>query len=115
MLSLFPSVVAFLVALYQNKQLIGRNGLLPAQLYLEQVRNSFQSSNSSMFPWQLVGAVPTIFWWIPESHIDVGLDAMATIGLILSGTLIVVGGGNAIIFFVLWLLYQSISNVGQRW
>ena len=39
---LFTAVVAFLVALNQNKELLGRNGLLPIPTYLSKLRKHFQ-------------------------------------------------------------------------
>ena len=35
-------VVAFLVALHQNKELLGDNGLLPIPLYFNKLRGYFQ-------------------------------------------------------------------------
>ena len=104
-------VVAFLIALYQNKQLLGRNGLLPIHLYLQNIRESISSESS----WKLNSVVPTLFWWVPEEYIDISLDSMATVGLVVSGTMVFLGAGNVIMFFILWGLYQSLSNVGQRW
>ena len=46
---------------------------------------------------------------------DFALDAVAYGGLVLSGFLIVWGAGNAVIFALLWALYHSLVNVGQRW
>ena len=39
---LFPPVVAFLVALHQNKELLGSNGLLPIPLYFSRLKNYFE-------------------------------------------------------------------------
>ena len=104
-------VVAFLIALYQNKQLLGRNGLLPIHLYLQNIRENIGSDSS----WKLMSLVPTLFWWVPEEYIDISLDSVATVGLVVSGTMVFLGAGNVILFFILWGLYQSLSNVGQRW
>ncbi|XP_019858081.1 PREDICTED: lipase maturation factor 1-like [Amphimedon queenslandica] len=103
--------VAFLIALYQNKQLLGRNGLLPIHLYLQNIQKNIGSESS----WKLMSFVPTLFWWVPEEYIDISLDSMATVGLVVSGTMVFLGAGNVIMFFILWGLYQSLSNVGQRW
>ncbi|XP_019860044.1 PREDICTED: lipase maturation factor 1-like isoform X5 [Amphimedon queenslandica] len=40
---------------------------------------------------------------------------MGTVGLVVSGTIVFLSAGNVIMFFILWGLYQSLSNVGQRW
>ena len=111
------AVTAFLVALNQNKELIGRNGLLPAPLYLDRIRNYVQSHvRSDSTPYlQLVEQCPTILWWVPEEHLDLALDCIAYVGMGLSALLMVLGMGNVFIFAALWVLYHSLVNVGQRW
>ena len=64
---------------------------------------------------EAVKAVPTLMWWIAEEDTDLALDCMAYAGLGLSGVLVVWGAGNSIMFTILWVLYHSIINVGQRW
>ena len=107
----FILVVAFLIALNQNKQLIGSNGLLPANLYLEMIRSHYNTSSYL----SLLDTAPTFFWWVPVEHLDIALDISAYIGLIVSLVLIVLGAGNVLLFAVLWILYHSLSNIGQRW
>ena len=58
---------------------------------------------------------PSFLWWVSEENMDFALDTVAYAGLALSGFLVVWGAGNAIIFALLWVLYHSIVNVGQRW
>ena len=41
-------VVAFLVALNQNKELIGSNGLLPIPIMYSRLRRALQASHQSM-------------------------------------------------------------------
>ena len=110
-------VVAFLVALNQNKQLIGSNGLLPVHNYLQRIRNALQShTQSDTVPYyHLLEAAPTLLWWVPEDHLDFALDCMAYIGLTVSAVIVILGAGNVIMFAVLWVLYHSISSVGQTW
>lgn len=60
-------------------------------------------------------AAPTLLWWVSEESMDSALDIIAYVGLVLSGFLVLWGAGNAIIFALLWALYHSIVNVGQRW
>ena len=43
----FFTVVAFLVALHQNKELLGANGLLPIPLYFNKLRGYFQVRSKS--------------------------------------------------------------------
>ena len=114
-LLLLSLVVAFLIALHQNKQLIGIKGLLPANLYLQRVRENVLKHSGSTSYLNLLDTVPTLFWWVPNDYIDSALDCMAYIGLSLSAILVIAGSGNVIIFASLWTLYHSISNVGQSW
>ena len=65
--------------------------------------------------WSLFSAVPTVLWWVGDNDIDVVLDAIAWCGLMLSAVTIVMGSCNMIIYSLLWLLYHSLVNVGQRW
>ena len=58
---------------------------------------------------------PTLLWWVSEENMDFALDTIAYIGLALSGFLVLWGAGNAFIFALLWMLYHSLVNVGQRW
>lgn len=58
---------------------------------------------------------PSILWWVEPAWLDSALDGVAWCGLALSGFLLLLGTGNAVIFLILWLLYHSIVNVGQRW
>jgi hypothetical protein len=61
-------------------------------------------------------AAPSLLWWAEGGgNIDSALDTIAYAGLALSGVLVVWGAGNALLFTLLWLLYHSLVNVGQRW
>ena len=108
-------VVAFLVALQQNKELLGRDGLLPVPLYLSRLRQHFQVPGSASTTSDAFNAAPTLLWWVVEENLDVALDVIATAGLGLSAVLVILGAGNALIFATLWVLYHSLVNVGQRW
>ena len=104
-------VVAFLVALHQNKELFGKNGLLPAQRYLNGVKE--QSGGITLAAWT---SVPSIVWLFDyEEHLDKVLDYIAGAGLALSSFLIINGGANWFIMLTLWILYHSIVNIGQTW
>lgn len=103
--------MAFLVALHQNKQLIGKNGLLPADKYLEDIKH--RTGGINMQSWSYV---PSLLWLVDyKSSIDTYLDYIALAGMALSGLVIVVGGASCIVMAALWMLYHSIVNVGQRW
>jgi len=104
-------VVAFLVALQQNKALIGSGGILPANHFLTRVKRYL---GPSIITLQL--RLPSVLWFVNfENHLDFWLDAIATSGLLLSLTILLSGTANMIIMTSLWLLYQSLVNVGQSW
>jgi Lipase maturation factor len=93
---------AFLVALNQFPALLGEHGLLPVRRYLRQV--DFNDS-------------PSLFHFHYSDNL---LRAVAWIGIVLSAA-IVLGVPQAgplwlapLAWLVLWLLYLSIVNVGQR-
>lgn len=108
-------VVAFLVALNQNKQLLGQNGLLPIPLYLSRLKHHFGIPLNSTPSFEAFNAAPSLLWWLPEDSIDLALDCIAYAGLGLSLLLLLLGAGNAVLFTTLWALYHSLVNVGQRW
>lgn len=104
-------VVAFLVAYHQNKELLGSNGLLPVSSYLNQVKGHFKGINI-----ESVSAIPTLLWWSDyEKNADWLLDVLALSGLVVSGAVFVLGSANMFVMALLWVLYHSIVNVGQRW
>ncbi|KAK3606108.1 hypothetical protein CHS0354_006472 [Potamilus streckersoni] len=107
----FIYCVAFLVALNQNRSLLGINGLLPAHKYLNKIGTSYGGINLETFM-----AAPTLLWLFDyEKYLDNLLDCIAYGGLALSGFLIINGGANWIVMLTLWVLYHSLVNVGQRW
>lgn len=93
--------IAFAVAINQFRPLVGENGLLPISRYLDRV--SFQQS-------------PSIFHW---HYSDRFFGIIAWTGLVLS--IIAVSGVSEIgplwismlVWFLLWMIYLSIVNVGQ--
>ena len=104
------SGVAFLIALHQNTALIGQDGLLPAHSYLVGI----QSRESSL--WGRLVRAPTLFWFFDyERDMDALLWWTAAVGLGVGGLVLVRGGANIPLMLLLWTLYQSIANVGQRW
>jgi hypothetical protein len=94
-------LIAFLVALNQFRPLLGERGLLPVQVYINQV--SFRDS-------------PSLFFFAPK---DAAFMAVAWIGIILSG--VALSGFSERyalwmsmgVWAVLWVLYLSFVNVGQ--
>lgn len=107
----FIYCVAFLVALHQNKQLIGKYGLLPADSYFKLIKNHFGENN--LFKAFL--NVPTLMIFVDNTQIDWWLDIVAVSGLTLSIIILVTGAANMVMLIVLWLLYHSIVNIGQKW
>jgi hypothetical protein len=99
----FIYAVAFGSLLTQLLPLLGSRGLLPVGFALEQQRAEYGAWAS----WQ----VPTIFWL---DHSDTTLWWTCAAGLALS-LVVMAGRANAVIMFVLWALYLSFVDVGQRW
>lgn len=126
----FIYLVAFLVAYHQNVYLMGKNGLLPANKFMDNVYKRFLSaktpnqkhilqdfSTTDLFnKLRLFLNVPTLFWFFNWSQdIDWLLNSTALAGITLSGFVFVKGSANSIIMLALWLLYHSIINIGQTW
>ncbi|TDW96234.1 lipase maturation factor family protein [Dinghuibacter silviterrae] len=93
--------VAFLVAINQLVPLVGAHGLLPAGLFLQEVRSAGEGFVQ----------LPTLFWW---GHSDTALLTVSWTGFLLS-MIVVAGFANAPLLGVLWFLYMSIVNIGQDW
>ncbi|KAK7110005.1 lipase maturation factor 1-like [Littorina saxatilis] len=108
----FIYLVAFLVAYNQNKQLIGPNGLLPANLFLRDVKERTGGKVTS----QTVSYVPSVLWLFDYQHnLAALLDRVALMGMGLAGFVMVYGAANWFIMLTLWSLYHSLVNVGQTW
>jgi len=97
--------VAFLSLARQVLPLIGRDGLLPAHLFLERVAAHFGSR------WEGFEQFPSFFWVALSDRWLAGL-AWAGAGLSL---LVLFGFANAILMLLLWALYFSFVQVGQDW
>ena len=105
------SVVAFLVAYNQNKGLIGKNGLLPADQHLKHLEKHTKGNAWNMFTY-----APTVIWLLDyENNIDMILEYVALAGMALSVFVFVAGCANIPLMLIIWALYHSIVNVGQRW
>ncbi len=105
------SVVAFLVAFHQNRALLGKNGLLPADKHLDDIKKHAGDS-----AWAKFSYAPTVLWFFDyHNNIDFLLDSLAFAGLLLSGFVVVFGCANIPLMLAIWILYHSIVNVGQRW
>ena len=102
--------MAFAVAANQNKQLLGKNGLLPSDLYVKRIEEHFADAG-----WRKVLQVPTLLLFTDKGKLDEHLDILAYTGLAFSGIVVVFGCANMLIMALLWVLYHSIVNIGQRW
>ncbi|XP_060072968.1 lipase maturation factor 1-like [Ylistrum balloti] len=107
----FIYFVAFFVALNQNKQLLGKKGLIPATNFLKKVEAASGGINLNSFSY-----VPSVVWLVDyHSNLDSFLDYIAYLGIGLSLFLIINGGANWFIMLSLWILYHSIVNIGTTW
>ena len=97
--------IAFLVAINQIIPLIGSHGLLPVDIYLENVSRALGSDEAGFM------RLPSLFWFW---HSDAALLTGAWIGLAFS-CVVIAGFANAPLLTVLWFLYMSFDHVGQEW
>jgi len=101
----FIYLFAFLTLVFQGIPLLGENGLLPTNNYLDALGSRFPSKIDSFT------SLPTIFWF---GFSDTMFVVLAWIGVILS-FLVLIGFANSIILFILWFLYMSFVHIGQTW
>src|SRR5262245_23829456 len=96
---------AFLSLARQVLPLVGSQGLLPAQVFLDQAAAHFGSRGAAALE------LPSLFWL----HLsDAWLVGLAWLGLALS-LLVLAGYANALILLLLWVLYGSYVHIGQLW
>ncbi len=96
--------IAFLVAINEIVPLIGSHGLMPVNLYLQQVINAIGITEGFI-------RLPSIFWF---THSDTALLVIAWVGFLLS-CIVVAGYANALLLAVLWFFYMSFVHLGQDW
>lgn len=96
-------LVAFLVAVNQFRALLGSEGMLPIPEYLRRVR--FRQT-PSLFHWRYSDTLFAVVAWT-----GAGLSAVTVVGLTDRLPLPL----SMLVWFMLWALYLSIVNVGQRW
>ena len=101
----FIYFIAFLCAARQIIPLIGHDGLLPADLYLQRLTSHFGSRPEGFVN------LPSLFWF---GISDDGLMLVSWLGLTLS-VIVLAGYANSLIMLALWTLYMSIVHVGQLW
>lgn len=98
-------LVAFLSAAQQFIPLVGHDGLLPADLFVQRVVEHFGS------PWAAFLEMPSIFWF---GCGDGMILAVTWAGVALSA-LVMLGLANALMMLVLWFLYLCLLPIGQEW
>jgi len=101
----FIYLFAFLSLAIQVIPLIGDQGLLPADNFLDRVEGSYGSKSNGF------SALPSIFWFGISDNL---LLILSWIGVILS-IIVLIGYANSILMFVLWALYMSFVHIGQTW
>lgn len=106
----FVYFVAFLIAFNQNRSLIGQKGILPVDNFFKLYERHRGSSL-----WTRLYNCPTLLWLVSRDNIDVSLGLIATVGMMISMTLCILGAANAFLMALLWVLYHSLVNVGQSW
>jgi hypothetical protein len=102
----FVYAVAFLISARQAVQLIGSNGITPANTFMALVLDHFNGARA-----QAAYNLPSYFWLGISDHLIVGL---AWAGFALS-LVVVAGYANSIIMAALWSLYMSYVHIGQIW
>src|SRR5437762_11551101 len=94
---------AFFAVVHQFRPLLGENGLLPVPEYRRYVH--FRDA-------------PSLFHWRYSDRLAVGIG---WVGVVLSASIVLGLAQSAptpltmLVWFLLWILYLSIVNVGQRW
>jgi len=97
--------VAFLSLFNDVLPLLGSNGLLPADLYIERLQQHFGS------PWEALLEMPSLFHYQISDGL---LKSLSFLGILLS-LLVLFGYCNALILLTLWGLYFSFVSIGQTW
>ena len=94
-------LVAFLVAVNQFRPLLGENGLLPTPLFLRRV--SFLQA-PSVFHLRYSDPLLLVVAWA---------GVALSLGVVTGGVDALPPWSSILVWFALWVLYQSIVNVGQ--
>ena len=101
----FVYFFAFLSLATQVLPLLGHEGLLPVDAFLDRVAQHYGSR------WSGFVELPSVFWLgVP----DAALTWLSWLGVALS-CLLLAGFANAILLACLWALYMSFVHVGQDW
>ena len=93
------AVVAFASLAWQAEGLIGPDGLLPYQPWLDRVAEGLGD--------QAIWRLPTLAWWIP-------VEGLLWAGALASAAVMVGVPAEGPLLWVAWACYLSVSLVGQR-
>jgi hypothetical protein len=96
---------AFISLATQVIPLIGSDGLLPADQFIDQVEQSSGSKLSAF------SRLPTVFFF---GISDGALIALSILGIIIS-LIVLAGFANSILLASLWVTYMSFVHIGQLW
>jgi len=120
--------IAFLVAYFQNKELIGDDGILPARCLLDRVDKAVEANLRGRKPvsgdkavnfrrWLArIETLPSLLWLVRDrNNINPWLDGLSLAGFVLAAFALIRGGASAWHLLLLWALYHSLNSVGQRW
>lgn len=102
----FVYFITFLGAYNQNRGLMGKNGLMPAHAYMDQLRQRFDSSLEGFL------AKPTLYWFLESPLEDWHMEYTAVVGMVLS-SFVVMGLDSWLVMAALWMLDFSIVTVAE--
>ena len=94
-------LIAFVSLAVQVTGLVGGDGILPAGLYLDRLRDTYGGQAYRLFP--------TLLWW---SSSDLALAGLCWLGAALA-TLLVAGLAPVPVLVLLWVSYLSLTVAGQ--
>jgi hypothetical protein len=100
----FIYLVAYSIIFFQGRGLWSREGLLPINEFLADIRN-----RSGMGDWELFRRLPSLFYF---SDPDTAIPVFGAVGIV-GGLVLLAGYANFFILLVLWLLQMSFANSGQ--
>jgi predicted DCC family thiol-disulfide oxidoreductase YuxK len=99
-------LIAFVSLWTQIDGLVGSNGILPADQFMDGVRQQVAQQKIGLDRYRLL---PTLCWW---SASDASLRFQCVAGTALA-LLVVIGIAPAPCLFLLWLIYLSLTTVGR--
>lgn len=97
-------LIAFVSLWSQIDGLIGSNGILPADQFMQSVRRQVEQQHIGFDRYRLL---PTLCWW---SASDTSLGVQCAAGTLIA-LLVVTGIAPAPCLFLLWLIYLSLATV----